>query len=639
MEQDAKRRGAHAPSASPTRGPSLADKMSRGVVRRPGASPSLRPVERRSKSRTDAKAKEPRGERPPSLVENADAEPPSRPKGSPAQVFRVVPGACSPPTPRQKTPPKGVKRTPRLSPREHFTARPDHPSARPVPMRNANKASMGPRTFSGSSTLLVSGSSNFFGPCGTGGTSPHPPDSPTVTPVSLKMRGAGSTAEGDWHQSTRSMTSLSGTTTPTESSDVPALGVRSDGKPQDSRIMKLIGRRRSVLSTSLYNDVQQRRREREQRCGKTAVPGSPVQTTSRIMQGLADRGSLVDHSWLASKTGTSKRLPPKVPSDAEQQAGGRKDSLGASPSMRKSIDRQERDFLDKSDLAPRTDETLGCREGGESSYPEHPVLDETASKEAVDDPPESEGSAANVTEADEALEALPAQDSAQSASMDDDVKVIWPGLPLSARTEPSDGPATVELHSEQQPPGGTWSWAQAAASDIPASQTSLRPETRPPQPPPILQNEVGSLVVSETWQYVLPPALVAASSSVSGAGSSTHESLGEQRDAARVTGVPQAPVPSAAGLPRAVPGAREADSTAAETLVPMDIREKRRLLADLVSVAASRVNKAEHDLSSEQRANHSMRVTLEVLQKQNLSLQQQVAWMSQGWSVNNAHTA
>ena len=128
--------------------------------------------------------------------------------------------------------------------------------------------------------------------------------------------------------------------------------------------------------------------------------------------------------------------------------------------MRKSIDRQERNFLDKSDLAPRTDVTLGCREGGESSYPEHPVLDETASKEAMGDLPESEGSAANVTETDEALEALPAQDSAPSASMDDDVKVIWPGLPLSARTEPSDGPATVELHSEQQPPDGTWSWAQ-----------------------------------------------------------------------------------------------------------------------------------------------------------------------------------
>merc|ERR1712039_886562 len=58
---------------------------------------------------------------------------------------------------------------------------------------------------------------------------------------------------------------------------------------------------------------------------------------------------------------------------------------------------------------------------------------------------------------------------------------------------------------------------------------------------------------------------------------------------------------------------------------PMDLQAKRQLLGELVDRLGSKAYYSEQILGSEQRANRAMRVTLEILQRQNVYLQQQLA--------------
>jgi len=96
-----------------------------------------------------------------------------------------------------------------------------------------------------------------------------------------------------------------------------------------------------------------------------------------------------------------------------------------------------------------------------------------------------------------------------------------------------------------------------------------------------------------------------------------------------------APAPSSAtgAAPGDAVGVR--DVPAAAALVGGErsaaVAAKRELLGELVEQLAARAYQAEQALSSEQRANRALRVTLEALQRQNVCLQQQVALLAQSY--------
>jgi len=68
---------------------------------------------------------------------------------------------------------------------------------------------------------------------------------------------------------------------------------------------------------------------------------------------------------------------------------------------------------------------------------------------------------------------------------------------------------------------------------------------------------------------------------------------------------------------------------------PIGPQAKRELVSEIVQCLAAKTHNAEMILGTEQRANRAMRVTLEVLQRQNACLQQQISWVAQGWPHAN----
>lgn len=126
-----------------------------------------------------------------------------------------------------------------------------------------------------------------------------------------------------------------------------------------------------------------------------------------------------------------------------------------------------------------------------------------------------------------------------------------------------------------------------------------------------LQNEVGSIATPLTWRFVPPPQNM------------QHQHIDEQdmgmvsaNDASVEEVVEEEDVVSA--------DMSQGEAVIAATL-PMDLQAKRQLLGELVERLGSRAYHCERILSSEQRANRAMRVTLEDLQRQNMYLQQQLA--------------
>jgi len=69
------------------------------------------------------------------------------------------------------------------------------------------------------------------------------------------------------------------------------------------------------------------------------------------------------------------------------------------------------------------------------------------------------------------------------------------------------------------------------------------------------------------------------------------------------------------------------------------IRAKRQLLNSLVQRCTETVHCSEHALATEQRQGRALRMTLEVMQRQNACLQQQLAWLTQGYQQTLAATA
>jgi len=555
----------------------------------------------------------------------------ARLKGSPPQVFRM-PRVPSPPTPRQKTP-RAPKQTPRLSPRGQLP--------RPSAMRNSNKVLSSAVQVcdgkSGSITRNLSASSlsqSLAGhSLGGAGTAPNPLEGATGTMSMTSLSG----------DAPHSCSGTHGTTTPSESGDAYALR-RTDGKQLDSRIMKLIGGGRSVLSASnLCSDVQQRRREREMRgCAqqRATIPASPVQH-GRFPNGEGSHG---EHSWQASRAQVSKRT-----SRGAQEAFGKSDKNGGC-ALRRTWDSQAKDLVDKS----------GCDKVGEEGHETHETTDVLADSSAQTPLHRDVTLFQSTSGAVDARE-LPGatttsgtrSSSCQPSPLSDTSHCSHTPQPANARTEEfpqecfqngdsasesrlQNSPVTANLHVAEavEPlPAAPSSWllaehdAKVIWPGLPTSREAPQEKVAPTsletalcgstsaQLPTLLQNEFGSLIQKHTWQYVLPAMPDATPAPVASVPPASKEEL--VSDAFPVS----APVDS--------------DVNSSLAGISMDVRDKQRLLADLVTVFASRATQAERELGSEQRANNALRVTLEVMQKQNLCLQQQVR-LAQSWPHNGA---
>merc|ERR1712137_262307 len=138
------------------------------------------------------------------------------------------------------------------------------------------------------------------------------------------------------------------------------------------------------------------------------------------------------------------------------------------------------------------------------------------------------------------------------------------------------------------------------------------------------QNAVGSLIVPGTWRYAPPPAppkqqaLPASAKANDRNGDSTLDGYGLGRIVIKSLKERQAPSP--ADLDKAWPQER------------MTTQAKMQLLGEIIECLANKTQTAEQDLSSQRRANRAMHSAFEVLQRQNLCQQQQIAWIAQGWS-------
>lgn len=160
---------------------------------------------------------------------------------------------------------------------------------------------------------------------------------------------------------------------------------------------------------------------------------------------------------------------------------------------------------------------------------------------------------------------------------------------------------------------------------------------------PMMQNEVGSLVVPTTWRYLQPPPQMLPTPVDDAAGAVAPSSPSSQRASPEEpagSGSASSPTEDlGAVIIKPVGSDKDTDvlqsADEAPIFEPMDVDAKRQLLSDLVQCLADRMQKTEQALGSEQRANHAMRVTLEVLQRQNLHLQQQLAWVTQSWPYAN----
>lgn len=145
----------------------------------------------------------------------------------------------------------------------------------------------------------------------------------------------------------------------------------------------------------------------------------------------------------------------------------------------------------------------------------------------------------------------------------------------------------------------------------------------------VLQNEVGSIVVPHEWRYVLPPQRsqppkqhpppVLTGPKVDPEGM-TQEF--ENRPV-HITSLKEGGFPDAAMSSMDV-----SDETLRRGMDPL---AKRQLLSEILRCLAAKSKESEQVLDSEKRANRALRMTLEMLQRQNLCLQQQMAWIMQGW--------
>lgn len=192
----------------------------------------------------------------------------------------------------------------------------------------------------------------------------------------------------------------------------------------------------------------------------------------------------------------------------------------------------------------------------------------------------------------------------------------------------------LQIHHSQHTP------AEDNTAAVGGSACPWLPLASPLSTPVLLQNEVGSLVVPNTWHYVPPPAFPQ---------SPTPPTLSESQDpgspsAQTFVGVMhESQRQRAENVDRAASG-EAADVIAAEALSSsraivddlMDTRAKRRLLSDLIECLSARAQHCGNVLGKERSEGAAMRATLDVLQQQNLVYQQQLAYVAQNWQQAHA---
>lgn len=167
----------------------------------------------------------------------------------------------------------------------------------------------------------------------------------------------------------------------------------------------------------------------------------------------------------------------------------------------------------------------------------------------------------------------------------------------------------------------------------------------------MMQNEAGSLVMPHTWRYVIPPAQEHTSSGSRGPlASSSSAGLRPCPSAPEDDGIGGGTATSAEATScsstRDSSGTGKAGSKDSAASLDSDnagraarIRAKRQLLNALVQRCLETVHCSEHALATEQRQGRALRMTLEVMQRQNSCLQQQLAWLTQGYQQTLAAAA
>mmetsp|Transcript_58173 Transcript_58173/g.138487 ORF Transcript_58173/g.138487 Transcript_58173/m.138487 type:complete len:944 (-) Transcript_58173:58-2889(-) len=270
--------------------------------------------------------------------------------------------------------------------------------------------------------------------------------------------------------------------------------------------------------------------------------------------------------------------------------------------------------------------------------------------------------------------------------------VIWPGLGGRSQQVDANGVESADVQDDEVVVEAAtvtaWAWP---SQDATATEESNPEDARLDQqdraglqiwpgrqssPDVMLQNEAGSVILPNTWRYVLPSqqagvpkALIAAAGDGYTAtiytdqgyaqreedGTEVSEVVERRSEEASVVdeltftvvqprdGESKAPEPTAppALEPEAPLGVAsslaQVDYKSLEGLTrSLDLPTKRALVGKLVEAYLSRASvtpEIDMALKSEQRSNNALRIVLEGLHRQNTALQQQLAMMSQGSPV------
>jgi len=169
----------------------------------------------------------------------------------------------------------------------------------------------------------------------------------------------------------------------------------------------------------------------------------------------------------------------------------------------------------------------------------------------------------------------------------------------------------------------------------------------------LLTNEVGSLVMPNTWRYVPPPQQLLppqpAQAPLGPLPDSAKNSSSTSSNARSASTRAPSDDDSAQGKTQAQTGYRDSEECTGDVTPNKDMKtefddadfivdaqSKCNLLGELFESFAAKGIKVETLLGEEQRANRALHVTMEVLQRQNVCLQQQLAWTSQSWQYSNA---
>eukprot|EP00930_Biecheleria_cincta_P009735 TRINITY_DN11156_c0_g1_i1.p1 TRINITY_DN11156_c0_g1~~TRINITY_DN11156_c0_g1_i1.p1 ORF type:complete len:733 (-),score=123.73 TRINITY_DN11156_c0_g1_i1:80-2278(-) len=590
-------------------------------------------VRSKSNSRRDHKAVE---------AALADAAPKPSAKGSPPKAFRVLPGRFSvhgpeaPPTPRRQTP-RAPKRTPRLSPRCTLSAGyvggrlpMDQDDRRRRRVTAITSAEVSPGFHEAN---LRRSASSFLMSDGAGQESRLPAGYPTVMPPASGSREAlcapngttNITDNADLAGGHQSAVTMSGATTPTDGGGEQhtsfARGRNSFAQAPDSRIMRLIGKR-SVLRTSngapSPEVAQQRYHRARQRCALQGAAASGLASGCTSSSSVA-APCIPPETRLQNQPATGSRALRR--GGAQSSSASDIQDLGSCGTQGFDGGHNFEAGAEDASLAARACAVVAevAAQADRAAHSEHGLHHknfQTSSQSNGGHHVLKAAADAEVQQDDESLQQhLPASDGAEGA-------IIWPGASAALKSETEAarfadaGPAdriTYREHSDAEP------GAAVQEDDDPSAafegKDSALAGFFPCIGGSLLVNEVGSLVIPQTWRYVpAPPA-------------EQPQCQGQVVDGSAA----QAARPTASEPPSATEGVEkedDADDDQEEDCPVLDLGAKQQLVEDLVEYLMGKASRCEKELEGEQRANRALRMSLEVEQRRSALLQQQLAWLA-----------